>query len=97
LFAVVDPQRHITARPLERACRQTAEVAGLGKTVTVHTLRHCFATHLIEQGVNRVLGLTNRNDPVTEIVAKRIIEIAQTGVHHPAKIFATVLKKLGVP
>jgi site-specific recombinase XerD len=52
LFPGPDPARPITVRSLQRACRAAAEVAGLGKTVTVHTLRHCFATHLLEQGVD---------------------------------------------
>lgn len=36
----------------------------------------------------RVLGLTDRADPLTEILAKKIIEIAQTGERDPAKIRA---------
>ncbi len=52
LFPGADPKRPMTTRALELACRRTAEAAGLDKTVTVHTLRHCFATHLLEQGVD---------------------------------------------
>jgi integrase/recombinase XerD len=52
LFPGPDRVRPITTRSVERACRKAAEAAGLDKTVTVHTLRHSFATHLLEQGVD---------------------------------------------
>lgn len=52
LFPGPNPARPITVRSLQRACRLAAEAAGLDKTVTVHTLRHSFATHLLEQGVD---------------------------------------------
>lgn len=52
LFPGPDPSRPITTRSVERACRKAAEDAGLDKSITVHTLRHSFATHLLEQGVD---------------------------------------------
>jgi hypothetical protein len=43
----------------------------------------------------RGLGLVDRNDPVCDIVARKIIEIADSGVHDPQKIAEATVKQLG--
>lgn len=48
---------HTAERPIDtkvpwQACRQAAERAGLGTDIHPHTLRHCFATHLLEAGAD---------------------------------------------
>ena len=39
----------MTPRQLNRAIHAAAQSAGIDKRVSMHTLRHCFATHLLEQ------------------------------------------------
>jgi site-specific recombinase XerD len=42
----------VSARVCWNACREAAKRAGIGKALHPHTLRHCFATHLLESGAD---------------------------------------------
>lgn len=52
LFPSDDPAKPIHVTTIERACQRARVKAGLAKHATPHTLRHCYATHNLEAGVD---------------------------------------------
>jgi site-specific recombinase XerD len=52
LFPGQNRMSPMTTRQLNRACHAAADRAGIDKRVSLHTLRHSFATHLLEQNID---------------------------------------------
>jgi site-specific recombinase XerD len=52
LFPGHQPDRPISLRAVQLVCQRALEASGLSKHVHMHTLRHSFATHLLETGTD---------------------------------------------
>jgi site-specific recombinase XerD len=52
LFPGQDPAQPISVSAVQLACKRTLIKSGLSKQASVRTLRHSFATHLLESGTN---------------------------------------------
>jgi hypothetical protein len=45
----------------------------------------------------RTIGIVDRGDPLAELLARKIIEVAQTGIREPSDISAQAIKEIGIP
>jgi site-specific recombinase XerD len=70
---------------VSRAIKQAVHTANISKHIGVHTLRHSFATHLIENGygIRSVQALPGQKDVSTTMIHTHLLNKAVRGVHSP--------------
>jgi site-specific recombinase XerD len=83
LFPGHKPQQHISTTAVRQVLRKVVRQTGLAKKVTMHTLRHCFATHLLEAGTDiRILQVllghssirtTRRYTHITDRLVQKLV------------------------
>lgn len=83
-------RHHINESSLQRAVKATAKKSGIQKKVTCHTLRHCFATHLLESGadIRTVQEQLGHADVKTTQIYTHVIDRGANGVMSPLSLMS---------
>ena len=99
LFPGRDPAQSMTTRQLNRACHAAAQMAEINKRVSLHTLRHSFATHLLEQNTDvRVIQvLLGHSKLDTTALYTRVATKTISEVRSPLEHIALKLKEIQPP
>ena len=94
----VDPRsgvirrHHVQDQAVQRAIRQAVRDAGVAKPATPHTLRHSFATHLLESGydIRTVQELLGHSDVSTTMIYTHVLNRGGRGVASPLDRLAEI-------
>lgn len=78
-------RHHIDPSLINKAIKKAVQTAGLNKKVSAHTLRHSFATHLLQRGtdIRTIQALLGHNDVATTMIYTHILNQGGHGVLSP--------------
>ena len=86
-------RHHLFEERLQRALKRAVAQAGIAKPVSVHTLRHSFATHLLQAGtdIRTVQELLGHSDVSTTMIYTHVLKVAGGGTTSPLDALSTAL------
>lgn len=89
LFEGQDPRGHISVRSIQHVFGAACARAGIMKKATVHSLRHSFATHLLEQGtdIRYIQELLGHKSPATTMVYTHVSTVSFRNIVNPLDSF----------
>jgi integron integrase len=78
-------RHHLHPQRLQRAVKEAVRAAGVAKPASCHTFRHCFATHLLEDGydIRTVQELLGHSDVKTTMIYTHVLNRGGRGVKSP--------------
>jgi integron integrase len=81
-------RHHLDVSVVQRAVREAGARSGIAQRVTTHTLRHCFATHLLESGydIRTVQELMGHRDVSTTMIYTHVLNRGGLGVRSPLDV-----------
>jgi integron integrase len=78
-------RHHVHEQTIQRAVKEAVRRAGIVQPASCHTLRHCFATHLLEDGydIRTVQELLGHSDVKTTMICTHVMQKGALGVKSP--------------